>query len=173
VPRDHPLRPLRTPVHQTLTVLSPAFDQLYVDIGRPSAPPEKLLRVVVLQALCSVRSERQPMEQLEYNLLFRRSLLQPIEQYERILVTIACRHTVVRRLMIVPRVGAVTAVAFVAAVDCPTRFSRTRSGNQHGTAHTIQCHADAGPSSRAISASPSGSPSPPAARSENLLGQDS
>jgi transposase len=113
------------------------------------------------------------MEQLDYNLLFRCSLLQQIGQYYRMLVTVARHHTVLRRLMTVPRVGALTALAFVAAVDYPTRFSRTRSGNQHGTAHTIQSHADAGPSSRAISASPSGSPLPPTARPENLLGQDS
>jgi transposase len=71
VPEDHPLRPIRTLVDQALTVLSPAFDQLYSDIGRPSIPPEKLLRALLLQALYSVRSERQLMEQLDYNLLFR------------------------------------------------------------------------------------------------------
>jgi transposase len=52
-------------------VLSPAFDQLYSQIGRPSIPPEKLLRALLLQAFYSVRSERQLMEQLDYNLLFR------------------------------------------------------------------------------------------------------
>ena len=52
-------------------MLSPAFDQLYADIGRPSIPPEKLLRALLLQAFYSVRSERQLMEQLDYNLLFR------------------------------------------------------------------------------------------------------
>jgi hypothetical protein len=46
VPREHPLRPIRTIVDQALTVLSPAFDQLYSDIGRPSIPPEKLLRAL-------------------------------------------------------------------------------------------------------------------------------
>jgi transposase len=71
VPKDHPLRPIRTLVDQALTVLSPAFEQLYSDIGRPSIPPEKLLRALLLQALYSVRSERQLMEQLDYNLLFR------------------------------------------------------------------------------------------------------
>jgi transposase len=71
VPQDHPLRPIRTIVDQALTVLSPAFDQLYSDIGRPSIPPEKLLRALLLQAFYSVRSERQLMEQLDYNLLFR------------------------------------------------------------------------------------------------------
>ena len=71
VPADHPLRPIRTIVDQALTVMSPAFDQLYSDLGRPSIPPEKLLRALLLQAFYSVRSERQLMEQLDYNLLFR------------------------------------------------------------------------------------------------------
>jgi transposase len=71
VPQDHPLRPIRTLVDQALTVLSPAFDQLDSDLGRPSIPAEKLLRTLLLQAFYSVRSERQLMEQLDYNLLFR------------------------------------------------------------------------------------------------------
>ena len=71
VPKDHPLRPIQALVGQALTVLSPAFDQLYADHGRPSIPPEKLLRALLLQAFYSVRSERQLMEQLDYNLLFR------------------------------------------------------------------------------------------------------
>jgi transposase len=71
VPVDHPLRPIRTLVDQALDMLSPAFDQLYAQIGRPSIAPEKLLRALLLQALYSVRSERQLMEQLDYNLLFR------------------------------------------------------------------------------------------------------
>jgi transposase len=71
VPRDHPLRPIRTIVDQALTALSPSFDRLYSDLGRPSIPPEKLLRALLLQAFYSVRSERQLMEQLDYNLLFR------------------------------------------------------------------------------------------------------
>ena len=71
VPADHPLRSIRTIVEQALTVLSPAFDRLYSDLGRPSIPPEKLLRALLLQAFYSMRSERQLMEQLDYNLLFR------------------------------------------------------------------------------------------------------
>ena len=71
VPQDHPLRPIRTIVDQALAGLSPAFDRLYSDLGRPSIPPEKLLRTLLLQAFYSVRSERQVMEQLDYNLLFR------------------------------------------------------------------------------------------------------
>ena len=71
VPKDHPLRPIRTMVDQALEVLSPGFGRLYSDLGRPSIPPEKLLRALLLQAFYSVRSERQLMEQLDYNLLFR------------------------------------------------------------------------------------------------------
>ena len=71
VPRDHPLRPIRTIVDQALEMLSREFDRLYAPIGRPSIPPEKLLRALLLQAFYSVRSERQLMEQLDYNLLFR------------------------------------------------------------------------------------------------------
>ncbi|MBP2304588.1 hypothetical protein J2849_000959 [Azospirillum melinis] len=56
---------------RSLEVISPAFEGLYSKIGRPSIPPEKLLRALLLQAFYSVRSERQLMEQLDYNLLFR------------------------------------------------------------------------------------------------------
>ena len=71
VPRDHPLRAIRGIVNAVLTRLSADFAGLYSTIGRPSIPPEKLLRALLLQALYSVRSERQLMEQLDYNLLFR------------------------------------------------------------------------------------------------------
>ncbi len=65
------MRPIRAIVDEALEVMSPAFEGLYSRIGRPSIPPEKLLRALLLQALYSVRSERQLMEQLDYNLLFR------------------------------------------------------------------------------------------------------
>jgi transposase len=71
VPADHPLRPIRALVDEALEVLSPDFEGLYAKVGRPSIPPEKLLRALLLQAFYSVRSERQLMEQLDYNLLFR------------------------------------------------------------------------------------------------------
>jgi transposase len=71
VPKDHPLRPIRAIVDEALEALSPEFEKLYAPIGRPSIPPEKLLRALLLQAFYSVRSERQLMEQLDYNLLFR------------------------------------------------------------------------------------------------------
>jgi transposase len=71
VPDSHPLRPIRAIVDEALEVLSPEFSKLYSQIGRPSIPPEKLLRALLLQAFYSVRSERQLMEQLDYNLMFR------------------------------------------------------------------------------------------------------
>ncbi|MGH2610190.1 MAG: IS5 family transposase [Tepidiformaceae bacterium] len=71
VPQDHPLRPIRTMVDEALRALSPRFETLYARVGRPSIAPEKLLRALVLQVLYTVRSERQLMEQLDYNLLFR------------------------------------------------------------------------------------------------------
>src|SRR6267143_6761375 len=71
IPADHPLRPLRVMVDTVLQELSPQFDQLYSKVGRPSIPPEHLLRALLLQVLYTVRSERLLMEQLDYNLLFR------------------------------------------------------------------------------------------------------
>jgi len=71
VPAEHPLRPLRTMVDGILKLMSPRFAKLYADRGRPSIPPERLLRALLLQILYTVRSERLLMEQLNYNLLFR------------------------------------------------------------------------------------------------------
>ncbi len=71
VPQDHPLRALRIMADEALRELQPRFNKLYAKTGRPSIAPEKLLRALLLQALYSVRSERQLMEQLDYNLLFR------------------------------------------------------------------------------------------------------
>ena len=71
VPADHPLRPIRALVDEALLVLSPDFERLYSRTGRPSIAPEKLLRALLLQAFYTIRSERQLMEQLDYNLLFR------------------------------------------------------------------------------------------------------
>jgi transposase len=71
VPPDHPLRAIRRITDRALARLSPRFGTLYVNFGRPSIPPEKLLRALLLQALYTIRSERQLMEQLDYNLLFR------------------------------------------------------------------------------------------------------
>ena len=71
VPADHPLRPIRTIVDEALSALSVEFTALYSHLGRPSIPPERLLRALLLQAFYSVRSERLLIEQLDYNLLFR------------------------------------------------------------------------------------------------------
>jgi transposase len=71
VPRDHPLRAIRTLVDEVLREMSREFDRLYARVGRPSIPPERLLRAQVLQVFYSIRSERLLMEQLDYNLLFR------------------------------------------------------------------------------------------------------
>jgi transposase len=71
VPAEHPLRPLRTMVDGILKEMSPRFAKLYADRGRPSIPPERLLRALLLQILYTVRSERLLIEQLNYNLLFR------------------------------------------------------------------------------------------------------
>jgi len=71
VPRDHPLRLIRGIVDPALARLDDDFEAIYAPIGRPSIPPEQLLRALLLQAFYSVRSERQLMEQLDYNLLFR------------------------------------------------------------------------------------------------------
>jgi transposase len=71
VPADHPLRAIRRITDRALERLSPRFGTLYINFGRPSIPPEKLLRALLLQALYTIRSERQLMEQIDYNLLFR------------------------------------------------------------------------------------------------------
>jgi transposase len=71
VPKDHPLRPLRQMVNRALRDLSRDFQAMYSREGRPSIPPEKLLRALLLQVLYTIRSERLLMEQLDYNLLFR------------------------------------------------------------------------------------------------------
>jgi transposase len=71
VRRDHPLRAIRAVVNEALALLERDFAALYSPIGRPSTPPEKLLRAMLLQAFYSIRSERLLMERLEYDLLFR------------------------------------------------------------------------------------------------------
>src|SRR6266404_3757027 len=71
IPADHPLRAIRTLIDEALNGLSRDFNKLYARDGRPSIPPERLLRALLLQAFYTVRSERQLMEQLDYNLLFR------------------------------------------------------------------------------------------------------
>jgi transposase len=71
VRHDHPLRTIRQIANAALGVLSRDFDKLYTDFGRPGIAPEKLLRSMLLQAFYGVRSERQLMERMEFDLLFR------------------------------------------------------------------------------------------------------
>jgi transposase len=71
VPADHPLRPIRQMTDAALARLSERFEAMYSELGRPSIPPEQLLRALLLQALYTIRSERLLIEQLDYNLLFR------------------------------------------------------------------------------------------------------
>ncbi len=82
IPRDHPLRTIRAIVDAALAELSPLFDGMYAEVGRPSIPPERLLKAILLMGLYSVRSERAFCEQLQYNFLFRwflgMTLLDPV-----------------------------------------------------------------------------------------------
>ncbi|MGA8027471.1 MAG: IS5 family transposase [Bryobacteraceae bacterium] len=71
VRKDHPLRPIRMMVDEILKQLSPQFSKMYAKVGRPSIPPEQLLRAQLLQMFYSVRSERLLMEEMDYNILFR------------------------------------------------------------------------------------------------------
>jgi transposase len=71
IPQEHPLRAIRKLVDQVLAGMSKQFDRLYSEVGRPSVPPERLLRALLLQVFYSIRSENLLMEQLDYNLLFR------------------------------------------------------------------------------------------------------
>src|SRR5438094_6468118 len=71
IPKDHPLRAIRTLVDDVLADMSREFDRLYAATGRPSIPPERLLRAQLLQIFYSIRSELLLMEQLDYNILFR------------------------------------------------------------------------------------------------------
>ena len=71
MPKDHPLRVIREIVKRGTIGLSGDFAVLYAPLGRPSIPPEKLLRALLLQAFYSIRSERQLMERLEFDFLFR------------------------------------------------------------------------------------------------------
>jgi transposase len=68
---DHPLRAIRLMTDQVLRDLSPRFDRMYSDVGRPSIPPEQLLRALLLQGLYTIRSERLLIEEIDYSILFR------------------------------------------------------------------------------------------------------
>jgi transposase len=71
VPAKHPLRLVRSVVNEVLAALDSEFSKAYAESGRPSIPPERLLRALLLQVFYTIRSERQLMEQLDYNLLYR------------------------------------------------------------------------------------------------------
>jgi transposase len=71
IPADHPARQIRAMTDRALQRLDAEFDKLYAEVGRPSIAPERLLRATLLMVLYSIRSERQLMEQMDYNLLFR------------------------------------------------------------------------------------------------------
>ena len=71
VPQSHPIRPIKPMVDSALAALSPTFSRMYASVGRPSIPPEHLLKGCLLMALFSVRSERQLCERLEYDMLFK------------------------------------------------------------------------------------------------------
>jgi transposase len=79
VRRDHPLQTIRRLVNEALGALEADFAALYSGVGRPSIPPEKLLRAMLLQAFYSIRSERQLMERLDFDLLFRWPHPEPVE----------------------------------------------------------------------------------------------
>src|SRR5205807_7668792 len=68
---DHPLRAIRRMTDDVRQSLSPRFAKMYSDIGRPSIPPEQLLRALLLQGLYTIRSERLLMEEIDYSVLFR------------------------------------------------------------------------------------------------------
>jgi transposase len=74
VPKGHPIRQIKPIVDNALCELSPTFTRMYAETGRPSIPPEHLLKACLLIALCSVRSERQFCERLQYDLLFKQFL---------------------------------------------------------------------------------------------------
>jgi transposase len=71
VPADHPLRSIKLLVDEALKRLNWLFDSIYSEFGRESIPPERLIRAQLLQILYSIRSERQLVEQVDYNLLYR------------------------------------------------------------------------------------------------------
>src|SRR5215470_5687346 len=74
IPAAHPLRAIRTLVNEVLAALDGEFSELSAESGRPSIAPERLLRALLLQAFYTIRSERQLMEQIDYNLLYPNTL---------------------------------------------------------------------------------------------------
>ena len=80
IPKDHPIRRIRKVIDEVLVELDGEFDAMYPGIGRPSVPPEQLLKSTILMALYSVRSERAFCERLNYDLLFKWFLDLPIRR---------------------------------------------------------------------------------------------
>lgn len=71
IPKNHPLRPMKAMVEECLKGLDHAFSKMYASSGRPSIPPERLLKALLLQLLYSIRSERSLIEHIDYNILYR------------------------------------------------------------------------------------------------------
>jgi transposase len=71
VPKEHPIRAIKDLADEALRQMNRRFDAMYAEVGRPSIPPETLLKATILMALYTIRSERQFCEQLDYNILFR------------------------------------------------------------------------------------------------------
>jgi len=71
IPQDHPIRLIKPMVDRALAELSPTFSRMYAKVGRPSIPPEHLLKGCLLMALYTIRSDRQFCERLQYDLLFK------------------------------------------------------------------------------------------------------
>jgi transposase len=71
IPADHPMRRIRSMADRALEMMDAVFDELYSETGRPSIAPERLLRAQLLMILYSIRSERQLMEQIHFNILYR------------------------------------------------------------------------------------------------------
>jgi transposase/IS5 family transposase len=80
IPKEHPLRQIKQLADAALKELSPIFEQMYSPLGRPSVPPEHLLKASLLMALYTIRSERMFCEQLDYNLLFRWFLAMELDE---------------------------------------------------------------------------------------------
>ena len=71
IPHHHPIRKVRAVVDKALAEMEPEFDGMYAVVGRPSIPPEQLIRALLLQVFFTIRSERQLIERLDYDLMFR------------------------------------------------------------------------------------------------------
>lgn len=80
ISKRHPIRKMRKLMYEALANLDPVFNEIYAENGRTSIPPERLIRASLLQVIYSIRSERQLMEQLDYNLMFRWFVGQSVDE---------------------------------------------------------------------------------------------